>query len=97
MDYEESSSPQRLQLSDNLYEGEQYDPVSPEVVVLDSDSDGRKYTFTSLLTSVWFLLSLLRDISLTMGGGDRHVRQNSPLIFGDPPIKLAWKSAILPI
>ncbi len=41
MDYEESSSPQRLQLSDNLYEGEQYDPVSPEVVVLDSDSDGR--------------------------------------------------------
>ncbi len=45
MDYEESSSPQRLQLSDNLYEGEQYDPVSPEVVVLDSDSDGKNFIF----------------------------------------------------
>ena len=29
-----------------------------------------------------------RDISLAMRGGDYHFRQNLPVIFGDPPIKL---------
>ncbi len=41
------------------------------------------------LSAEWYSLSTqpvtVRDISLTTGGGDRHVRQISPAIFGDPP------------
>ncbi len=33
----------------------------------------------------------LRDISLTTGGGDRHVRQNSPEIFCDPPYQIGME------
>ncbi len=36
--------------------------------------------------NLYYVQSDLRDISLTTGGGDRHVRQNSPAVFGDPPI-----------
>ncbi len=34
----------------------------------------------------------IRDISLTTGGGDRHVRQNSPVIFGDPPYRIGMET-----
>ncbi len=33
----------------------------------------------------------LRDISLTTGGGDRHVRQNSPAVFCDPPYHIGME------